>query len=246
MDRTRVMSGSILERNPDVGTSVSREAGEILAPDLEPMVDPRWGDAADDTASTKQRSLLSIAGTLLVEVSLPKLLFAWTVLLLLPAVLLGIAPLVVTAWLTKMSTHLLQLTEIGAALTAIVLIALGTIGWRPLLRLAEVNFWSLNAMAVQPGYALCREALRHLAELTLSPASTAGNRARVRAASSAVAGLMLCGFAVLIAVLIWPASRWMGTLTDLVTPHRLIIPTLANAVVLVAGYTAIAALIWGF
>ena len=225
---------------------MSREVGEITAPGLDPLVDPRWGDVGDDTVSTSRRSLLSIAGTLLVEISLPKLLFAVTVLLLLPAVLVGITPLVATAWLTKISRHLLQLTEIGAALTAIALLAVGTIGWRPLLRLAEVNFWTLNAMAVQPGYALCREALRHLTERMLSPASTSFKRARVRAASSAVAGILLCGCAALIAILVWPASRWIGTVTDLVSPHSLVIPTLANAIVLVAGYTAIATLIWGF
>jgi hypothetical protein len=242
----RVMSGSIRERGPDVRATVSREVDDIATPDLDPLVDPRWGDAGDDIASTKRRSLLSIAGSLLVEISLPKLLFAVTVLLVLPAVLLGIAPLVVTAWLTKISKHLLQLTEIGAALTAAALIALGTIGWRPLLRLAELNFWSLNAMAVQPGYALCREALRHLAERTLGTAATSVRRARVRAASSAVAGIMLCAFSLLIAALAWSASRWVGTVTDLVSPHRLIIPTIANAIVLVSGYTAIATLIWGF
>jgi predicted MPP superfamily phosphohydrolase len=240
------MSKAILERGPDVRATVSREAAQVAAPGLEPLVDPRWGDASDDSASTKQRSLLTIAGSLLVEISLPKFLLAVTMLLLLPAVLLGIAPLVASAWFTKISRHLLQLTEIGAALAAIVLIALGTIGWRPLLRLAEVNFWSLNAMAVQPGYVLCREALRHLAELTLSPAATAAKLARVRAASSAVAGIVVCACAVLIAVLVWPASRWTGTVSDLVSTHRLIIPTLANAIVLIAGYTAIASLIWGF
>ena len=240
------MSGSTLQRGADVSKTVFRETGEIAAPDLDPLVDPRWGDAGDDTASTKQRSLASIAGTLLVEISLPKLLFAATVLLLLPAAVLGIAPLVATAWLTKISSHLLRVTEIGALLTLVALIALATIGWRPLLRLAEVNFWSLNAMAVQPLYALCREALRHLAELPLGPASTPLKRARVRAASSAVAGITLCACAVLIAVLVWPASRWMGTVTDLVSPHRLIVPTIANAIVLVSGYTAIAALMWGF
>jgi predicted MPP superfamily phosphohydrolase len=241
-----VMSGSILERGADVSTTVNRKAGEIAAPELDSLVDPRWGDAGDDTASPERRSLLSIAGTLLVEISLPKLLFAGTVLLVLPAALLGLVPLVATAWLTVTSQHLLQLSEIGAALTAIVLLALGTIGWRPLLRLAEVNFWSLNAMAVQPGYVLCREALRHIAESALSAAATPVKRARVRAVSSAVAGILLCGFAVLIAVLVWPASRWSGTVTDLVEPHNLIIPTLANAIVLVSGYTAIATLIWGF
>jgi predicted MPP superfamily phosphohydrolase len=38
----------------------------------------------------------------------------------------------------------------------------------------------------------------------------------------------------------------MGAVTDLASPHRLIVPTLANAIVLLSGYMAIATLIWGF
>src|SRR6266576_6017993 len=152
------------------------------------LIDPRHGDIEDDAASPAQRSLLAIAGSLLVEISLPKLLFAWTVSLLLPAVLLGLTPLVATAWIATVSEHFLVLTEIGAAVALIVVVALGWIGWRPLLRVAEVNFWSLNALAVQPGYAFCREALRHLAERMFAPHSTPAGRAQLRAASSAGAG----------------------------------------------------------
>jgi hypothetical protein len=241
-----VMSGSSLEQGPDVRATVPRHRGDEAAPGFDPLLDPRWGDVGDDTASPKRRSLLAIAGSLLVEISLPKLLFAGIVLLLLPAVLLGIAPLVATAWVTSISRHLLQLTEIGAALTGIVLIGLGWIAWRPLFRTAELSFWSLNALAVQPGYAFFREGLRHLAEGLLSQASTSGKRARVRAASSAGAGILVCGCAVLIAVLVWPASRWIGSVSDLISPHRLIVPTLANGIVLISGYMAIAALVWGF
>jgi hypothetical protein len=69
------------------------------------LFDPRMGDVEDDASSPKQKSLLAIAGTLLAEISLAKLLFAWTISLLLPAVLLGVAPLVATAWLAKVSRH---------------------------------------------------------------------------------------------------------------------------------------------
>ena len=213
---------------------------------ISPVVDPRRGDIEDDAASPGQRSLLAIAGSLLVEISLPKLLFAWTVSLLLPAVSLGLAPLVATAWLAKVSGHILALTEITAALVLVVVIAMGWIGWRPLLRIAEVNFWSLNALAVQPGYAFCRETLRHLAEWLFARHSTAAARARLRAASSAGAGIIVCGCAASIAILAWPASRWIGSVTDLVLLHRLVVPTLANAVVLMSGYLAVASLAWGF
>jgi predicted MPP superfamily phosphohydrolase len=240
------MSRSTLEQRPDLTATGQRHVGDASAPGLDPIVDPRWGDFGDDASSPKQRSLVAIAGSLLIEISLPKLLLAGTFLLVLPAVLLGTVPLVVTAWLATLSKRLAQLTELGAALTGIVLIALGWIGWGPLLRIAEANFWSLNALAVQPGYLFFREALRHLAERMLSQASTSAALVRVRAASSAGAGIILCGCAVLIASLAWPASRWIGAANDLASPHRLIVPTLANAIVLFSAYMAIAALIWGF
>jgi predicted MPP superfamily phosphohydrolase len=240
------MSRSIVEPTLDVRPSPLPHERGLDALRFDPLLDPRWGDVGDDTASPKQRSLLAIAGSLLVEISLPKLLFAGTILLLLPAVLLGTAPLVASAWLATVSRHILQLTGIGTAVAGIIIVVLGWIGWRPLLRLTEVNFWSLNALAVQPGYVFCREALRHLSERMFGKGFTAAQRARLRAASSAGAGILLCGCALLVAVLVWPATRWTGNMYDFVSLHRLILPALANAVVLVSGYLAIAALVWGF
>src|SRR5262245_41164177 len=216
-----------------------------MGSDRTPIVDPRQGDVGDDFASTKQRSLLAIAGSLLVEISLPKLLFSLTVSLLLPAVILGVAPLVASAWLATLSGHILQLTGIGGVLVLVVVVALGWIGWRPLFRLAEASFWSLNALAVQPAYTFCCEALRHVVERMFGSRSTAIERARLRAVSSAGAGIVLCGCALSIAILVWPASRWQVNVADLAALHRLIVPTLANAVVLVSSYLAIASLIWG-
>ncbi|UPJ52042.1 metallophosphoesterase [Bradyrhizobium sp. 200] len=210
------------------------------------LIDPRHGDIEDDAASPGQRSLLAIAGSLLVEISLPKLLFAWTVLLLLPAVLLGLAPLLASAWFSKLSERLAALTGIGTALVLVAIAALGWIGWRPLFRIAETSFWSLNALAVQPGYAFGREALRHLTERMWGRNLTPAGRARLRSVNSVGAAIMLSTCAVLIAIAAWPASRWTGSWNDLVLLHRLAVPTLANAVVLLSAYLAAASLVWGF
>lgn len=210
------------------------------------LIDPRHGDVEDDAASPGQRSLLAIAGSLLVEISLPKLLFAWTVLLLLPAVLLGLAPLLVSAWFSTLSEKLAMVTGIGTALALLAIAAIGWIGWRPLFRVAESNFWSLNALAVQPGYAFTREALRHLTERMWGTRLTAPGRTRLRSANSVGAGIALSACAVLIAILAWPASRWTGGWNDLVLLHRLAVPTLANAILLMSGYLAVASLVWGF
>ena len=40
-----------------------------------------------------------------------------------------------------------SLTELGTGLVLLAIITLGWVGWRPLFRTAENNFWSLNALA---------------------------------------------------------------------------------------------------
>ena len=209
-------------------------------------LDPRRGDVEDDAASAKQRSLLAIAGSLLVEISLLKLLFAWTVLLLLPAALLGLAPLVATAWFSTLSRHLFALTEIGAALMLIAIAALGWIGWRPLLQVVEINFWSLNALAVQPSYAFGREALQHLAELAWRKDLNSASRTRLRRTCSLAAGILLGAVAASVAILVGPFTQWTATSHELALMHLLVKVTLANSIFVVCCYLAVASLAWGF
>ncbi|HEY1862806.1 MAG TPA: metallophosphoesterase [Roseiarcus sp.] len=233
-------------RARDVSPSSAKSELERREPDrARPILDPREGDAEDDVSSPKQKSLLAIAGSLLAEISLTKLLLAWIASILLPAAILGLAPLIVTAWVNGVFVRVLELTGSGAALVLLAIVLAGWFGWRPLFRVAESNFWALNALGVQPGYALTREAIRHLAERTLKPNSGA-ELARMRAMSCAGAGILLAVVAALVAALVWPATRWIGSTADLAAPHQLIAPTLANAVVIMSAYLAAASLVWGF
>ena len=209
-----------------------------------PLIDPRLGDFESDHAAPKQRSLLAIAGSLLSEISLTKLAVTWAIQILAPAVLLGLAPLVLTAWVGEASNRLYEASEIGAIIVVIAAAAAAALGWRPLFRLAESNFWSLNALAVQPGYAFWREAIRHLVERSLG-GRTGRRLARMRAASCVVAGIVLCGVAALVASIAWPFTQWVATATDLLAPQRLIVPTTANTIVVMSAYLAVAALVWG-
>src|SRR5882757_6192608 len=159
---------------------------------MKPIIDPRDGDIEDDASSTKRRSLFSLAGSLLAEISLPKLAIAWTLLIGLPGVMLGIAPLVVSLWLSTVSSKASAVfTEIAPIVPLALLAALAWFGGRPLLRLIENSFWSLNALGVQPGYIMCREALRHAVELLLSQGVSAAGRASVRAVSAAASGVAI-------------------------------------------------------
>ncbi len=135
---------------------------------MTPILDPRNGDIEDDAASTKRRSLLSLMGSLLAEISLPKLAIAWMLLIGFPGLLLGAAPLLVSIWIASVVAKIANIyAEVLPALLLLPLVAIAWFAGRPLLRLAETSFWSLNALAVQPVYIAFREGLRHLAERLL-------------------------------------------------------------------------------
>ena len=208
-------------------------------------MDPRRGDIEDDASSTKRRSLLSLAGSLLAEISLPKLAVAWAVLIVVPGLMLGVAPLLASVWLSKLSsTFAYALAGFWSAILLVIVVVVGWFGGRPLFRLAENSFWSLNSLAVQPAYAVGRETLRHLGERLL-PASASGTvRSRLRAAAALLSGLAISGIALMILMAVWPHAQLFDGMATVEFSGRLAVVALANSVVLVAAYLAVAALVW--
>src|SRR6476619_5231704 len=104
----------VRSRRPDVlrdqwssGRMARRRPVELHAADERraPLVDPRDGDIEADASSTESRSLLAIAGNLLVEVSLPKFVLAFLLLVVLPALLLGITPVLASVWWSKVASN---------------------------------------------------------------------------------------------------------------------------------------------
>jgi len=209
------------------------------------IIDPRRGDVEDDASSTKRRSLLAIAGTLLAEISLPKLAASWILLIAFPGLLLGTAPLIGSAWLSKVSRTIADLSiGIWPLLAITALAGVGWFGGRRLSRAVEQGFWSLNSMAVQPLYAFTRESLRHLSEL-LPGRNDTERMMTLRAASALAAGIILCAAALWVAAITWSYSRWVGDFSYLRAPSSLIVPALANTAVILNCYLAVAALVWG-
>jgi hypothetical protein len=77
--------------------------------DLKPIIDPRFGDIEDDASSTMRRSMLALAGSMLVEISFAKLVVAWVALLILPGLLIGLAPILVSSWLIAVTDRVASL-----------------------------------------------------------------------------------------------------------------------------------------
>ena len=213
---------------------------------MQPFVDPRQGDIEDDASSTKSNSLLTMAGSLLGEISLAKLVVAWLILFIVPAVIVGLVPLIAGVWAGKLAG---KLTPALIGIVPIALfVAIAALGWlfgRRLFRLAESSFWSLNALVIEPAYTMCREALRHLAEHALPEGAEARRRERFRAWAAAASGLLISALALWVLSIAWPASRWSGVMGDLIAFKNLAWVALANTVVVVSAYLAVAALIWG-
>src|SRR6185312_3092387 len=162
------------------------------------IIDPRKGDAEDDASSPKRRTLLALAGSLVAEISLPSFV-------------LGVGPLVVSAWLGKLTTHASAFfTGIWPVVILSILAVLGWVGGRPAFRLFENSFWSLQALGVQPAYAICREGLRHVLEGLLPSGIATAKRNAIRAAGAAMSALLIGAVAFGLAAAAWPASRWVG------------------------------------
>jgi len=212
---------------------------------MKPLIDPRRGDVEDDESSPKRRSLLSLAGTLLSEISLPKLAVAWLLMLIAPCLLLGLSPLIATAWVKRISGPIANpYVGLWPIVAVVVLLAIGWFGGRALFRLVERSFWALNSLVVEPCYATAREGLRQAVEQLLPERTAMRRRSRLRAATAAAAGIVVCTIAVLILMLAWPSSRWVGNISDLTAPLHLVPVAFANGIVLVAVYLGVAALVW--
>ena len=214
---------------------------------MKTFIDPRTGDFESDASSSKNRSMLSLAGSLLAEISLPKLIVAWTVLLGFPALALGTMPIVASIWVNVVVAKFSSLAYgIIPILLLAGLLAIGWLGVRRAFRLAERNFWSLNSLAVQPVYAVCRELLNQIADRLLPLEVEQRRRGRWRSVTAILAGVMICLVSVAILVLVWPYTRFAVEFSALGAPIALVKSAFANSIAIVSGYVAVAVMAWSF
>ena len=183
-------------------------------------------------------------GSLLAEISLPKLAIVWMLLIEFPGLLLGAAPLLASIWIASVVSKVANvLTEILPALLLLPLVAIGWFAGRPLLRLAEAALVAERLGCPTRLYGVAR---RTAASCRAAACGLDERRpgALVRACIAAMSGFAMCGLGIGVVVLVWPASRWVGSLADLAAPFRLVPVVVANSVVIISGYFAVAALIW--
>ncbi len=209
------------------------------------FADPRRGDIEDDASSTARHSLLSHAGTMLLDTSLPKLALAMVQALVIPGIVLGAAP-VAALWFLQ---HVWQrLSSEATWLSLLAFLAVDALLiWRfgpRLFRWVERDFWALNAALVQPLFMATREAVRQVLESRLGVAPDAERLAGVRRRAGLLAGLVIAGLAVMVVLAVGPWPRVFGLMRDITDLPRFATDALGNGIWAVAAYLAIAAPAW--
>ena len=112
--------------------------------------------------------------------------------------------------------------------------------------LVEGTFWSLNALAVQAGHAMCREALSQLTDKLLPLDVSAAKRAKVRSGDGRPSPGFRSWRSWLVLSIAWPSTRLYVEFSTIRSVYDLVIEALANSIALVAAYVAVGALVWAF
>src|SRR5262249_51445523 len=158
-----------------------------------------------------------------------KLVVAWVLLLILPGLLIGLAPMLISSWLIAVTNRVASLViGVWSVLLIAALLALGWFGWRPLFRWIELSFWSLNSIVVEPGYAACREAMRHIAERLFARRVGDVRRGKLRATTAAVAGILIFLIAAIVVLWAWPETQLFGHISQLSSWTRVASAAFAN------------------
>ncbi|MGK3856646.1 hypothetical protein ABI013_15270, partial [Enterococcus faecium] len=86
--------------------------------------------------------------------------------------------------------------------------------------------------------------MRHIAEKLIPSQLSGSGLAKLRALTALLAGIIVVGASATFLLMVWPNSRWVGSLADLASPRELALVALANSLVIVAAYLAVAAAVW--
>jgi hypothetical protein len=205
------------------------------------FMDPRDGDLEDDASSTVSKTLLGHAASMVVEISLPKLVLAFAALVVLPAITVGAVPIAL-GWYLRTAADKIAL-GFHLSFGLLVLAAALVVAWRwgmRIFRFVEQSFWGLGATLVQPLYTAIRELIGRAIE-ALAPAR---RYAFARSLAGLLAGLLIAVVAGAIAWGLGPLPRFAVPLSAAEDLWPAAAVALRNAGWAVAVYLMVAAPAW--
>ena len=211
-----------------------------------PIWDLRFGDADDNRTSPYGTGWKSLIFSNVLEFSYLKAVLAFLILIVIPALLLGVAPSVILTY----STHTLKTgASLGRDPTVLVFLVLAALIALPLWagrRFATIAldiFWHLYYTLVFPIFVALRETLRAVSE-RLPGASTQERIHRRRRVGTVFAALLLggAGFALAMSVELSVGLKIVDA--ERVAPWAVARAALGNAAMVFGFSTAAASVFW--
>ncbi len=212
-----------------------------------PLWDLRQGDADDNRTSPHGRGWRGLAVSTALEFNYLTAAITFTLLVLVPALLVGLAPpLAITFARRRLEMASLITTRPVIAIASLVLLIVVVI-WiaRPLLAIALDNFWHLHYTLVFPIFVVLRELICAGFERTFHGQTVTPERLdRTRHIGTVLATLVFAGAASFVALRVGFSTQ--AGLNDLrnVNAAALGAAALGNAAVVLAISTLVASLFW--
>jgi 3',5'-cyclic AMP phosphodiesterase CpdA len=208
--------------------------------------DLRRGDADDNRMSPAGQGLRSVVLSAALEFNYVQAAVGLLLLIIGPALLVGIAPSVVVTY-SRLTLHAATSAS-DSLLVALVLVALlvGAALWigRPLLAIAFDNLWHLHYSFVFPVFVAVRELLRALAERLHGQSTPPGPLDRKRRIATVLAALLLAGGGISLAMLVELSFGLQLVDVERVHVWAVAQAALGNAAVILGLSTAVESLYW--
>lgn len=222
-----------------------RVSGSAPRPPARRIWDLRLGDADDNRASPPGRGWRGVLVALALDFNYLTALVAFVSLVLVPALLLGLAPsLLLTYGRQKIAAAAVIGSHPIAALTSLALL-LAVAYWvgRPLLRMARESLWHLQHTFVFPMFVAVRETVSAGLERLPGPAGASARLDRRRRLGTIIASLLLAGSGLALALSVGVLTN--PVLADLLArPGAVVQAGLRNAVLLLGLSTTASSLYW--
>jgi 3',5'-cyclic AMP phosphodiesterase CpdA len=208
--------------------------------------DLRRGDDDDNRTSPYGRGLRSVVFAVVLELNYLKAPIGLLALVIVPALLVGIAPSVLVTY-GRLVVH--KSTLIGSApvlALASLVVLIGAALWlaRPLLAMMRLTLWHLHYSLVFPVFVALRELVRALVERVLGRSTSPGQLDRRRRLGTAVAALLLGGAGLALAAVIDVSLGLQLVDVERVRPWAVVRAALGNAAVIFGLAVAVESGYW--
>ena len=208
--------------------------------------DLRKGDADDDRMSPGGRGMRAIVLSALFEFNVVQAALAFVFLILVPALLVGLIPSLLSTYGTLVGTSLARIwTEPLLAIVLIALLAFVTYKWgRWRYASAASNLWKLHYTLVFPIFVLVREVVKIAGERWLGPDATIAELMARRRLATIVSGGLFAGVSLAIAAALILTTGIVSVSLATASPRMIVRAALIDGAMVLALSTVVASLYW--